>query len=67
MPIIAVAAAELPPIVVTTLPTTAAKAGAANPPALPLQYDCNYTEHRLHLHHAYDGDTQKTQHLIMQP
>ena len=29
--------------------------------------DCSHTEHVLHLHLAYDGDTKKTQHLVMQP
>ena len=33
MPVTAVAAAALPPMVVATLPATAAKAGAASPPA----------------------------------
>ena len=42
MPVTALAAAALPPIVVATVPATAAKAGAANPPALTLQPDCNY-------------------------
>lgn len=32
MPVTAVAAAALPPMVVATLPATAAKAGAASPP-----------------------------------
>ena len=54
--VVVVAAAELPPTVVATLPATAAEAGAASPPAFPLQHVCrNRVRHACYLPHVCAG------------